>query len=280
MTGRGWAYVGAGLGGTVSVAANVAHSYVPPPGAPAGWAPQDGAIGGAVFWPVALFVAIEILARVTWPAGWRYALVRFAGLLPVAVVAAVVSYRHLSGLLHWYGEDALTVVIGPLAVDGLMVMATGALVATGGRTAASAGAGGVGCGGTSTVDVPVRVPTPAGTRTPDQGSVDVPDSPSDQGSVDGRGTRTGRTGTRRSRRTGTSTVDGSGTRTDVDLAAVLATVPREPDGTVPVRRAATALGCGTDRARRLLADAGLLRTPVPTPVNGDQVSDLLPAGGQ
>ena len=133
MTGRGWAYAGALLGGTVSVAANVAHSYVPPPGAPAGWVPQDGAIGGAVFWPVALFVAIEILARVAWPAGWRYALVRYAGLLPVAVVAAVVSYRHLSGLLDWYGEDALTVVIGPLAVDGLMVMATGALVATGGR---------------------------------------------------------------------------------------------------------------------------------------------------
>jgi hypothetical protein len=35
-TGRGWAYVGAVLGGSVSIAANVAHSYVPPTGAPAG----------------------------------------------------------------------------------------------------------------------------------------------------------------------------------------------------------------------------------------------------
>ena len=34
MTGRAWAYVGAVLGGAVSVAANVAHSYVPPDGAP------------------------------------------------------------------------------------------------------------------------------------------------------------------------------------------------------------------------------------------------------
>jgi hypothetical protein len=51
--------------------------------------------------------------------------------LPVGVVAAVVSYRHLSGLLAFYGEDALTATIGPLAVDGLMVMATGALIATG-----------------------------------------------------------------------------------------------------------------------------------------------------
>lgn len=31
--GRVWAYVGAVLGGTVSIAANVAHSYVPPDGA-------------------------------------------------------------------------------------------------------------------------------------------------------------------------------------------------------------------------------------------------------
>jgi hypothetical protein len=126
-----WAYVGAVLGGAVSVAANVAHSYVPPADAPYEWAPRDGAILGAVFWPVGMFIAIEILAKVGWPTGWRYAIVRFGGLLPVAVVAAVVSYRHLSGLLAFYGEDSLTIIIGPLAVDGLMVMATGALIATG-----------------------------------------------------------------------------------------------------------------------------------------------------
>jgi hypothetical protein len=51
-----------------------------------------------------------------------------------------------------------------------------------------------------------------------------------------------------------------GTRTDAALLTALAGVPREPDGTVPVRRAAAALGTGPDRARRLLADAGLLRT--------------------
>jgi hypothetical protein len=37
-------------------------------------------------------------------------------------------------------------------------------------------------------------------------------------------------------------------------------VPRDPDGTVPIRRAASTLGIGPDRARRLLAEAGLLRT--------------------
>ena len=69
-------------------------------------------------WPVFLFVAIEILARTTWKPGARWIVLRFGGLIPVAAVAAVVSYRHLSGLLDFYGEDALTVAIGPLAVDG------------------------------------------------------------------------------------------------------------------------------------------------------------------
>jgi hypothetical protein len=57
-------------------------------------------------------------------------------LLPVAGVAAFVSYRHLSGLLAHYGEEPIICIIGPLAIDGLMVMATGALLA-GGRVARS-----------------------------------------------------------------------------------------------------------------------------------------------
>lgn len=134
--GRVWAYAGAFLGGAVSIAANVAHSYVPPTGLSANWTPQAGAVVGAIFWPVALFVAIEILARTSWPTGKRWAALRFLGLLPVAAVAALVSYRHLSGLLNFYGEDQLTAAIGPLAVDGLMVMATGALLATGARRTA------------------------------------------------------------------------------------------------------------------------------------------------
>jgi hypothetical protein len=136
VSGRGWAYIGAALGGTVSIAANVAHSYVPPIDGPVAWSPQTGAVVGAIFWPVALFVATEILARVVWPSGRGWAALRFAGLLPVALVAALVSYKHLAGLLHFYGEDTVTAHLGPLAVDGLMVMATGALLATARRAAA------------------------------------------------------------------------------------------------------------------------------------------------
>lgn len=134
-SGRVWAYLGAGLGGAVSVAANVAHSYVPPAGAPPEWHPAPGSVAFGAFWPVDLLVVIEVLARVRWPVGWRWALLRYGGLLPVAVVAAVVSYRHLSALLAYYGEDRLTSTIGPAAVDGIMIICTGALMATAGHRA-------------------------------------------------------------------------------------------------------------------------------------------------
>jgi outer membrane biosynthesis protein TonB len=129
-SGRGWAYTGVVLGGAVSIAANVAHSFIPPKGAPQQWSPEAGAVVGAIVWPVFLFVAVEILARVAWPHGRTWRAVRWAGILPVAIVAALVSYRQLSGLLAHYGEEPVVSILGPLAVDGLMVMATGALVAT------------------------------------------------------------------------------------------------------------------------------------------------------
>jgi hypothetical protein len=131
LSGRRWAYIGAALGGTVSIAANIAHSYVPPDGVAAEWSPNVGAVVGAVFWPVALFVATEILTRVAWPSGCQWDTLRWAGMVPVAFVAALVSYRHLSGLLRFYDEESIVCVLGPLAVDGLMVMATGAILATG-----------------------------------------------------------------------------------------------------------------------------------------------------
>lgn len=171
ISGRGWAYFGAILGGAVSIAANVAHSYVPPavpdgaPPLPADWTPQTGAVVGAIFWPVALFVAVEILARVAWPSGRRWSVLRFGGLVPVATVAAIVSYKHLSGLLTFYGEDALTAMIGPLAVDGLMVMATGALLATGVRAHAAPVAETVPAP-TAVVIEPASAPVPETTPAP------------------------------------------------------------------------------------------------------------------
>jgi DNA-binding transcriptional ArsR family regulator len=133
MRGRGWAYAGAVLGGSVSVAANIAHTFIPPTGAPSGWAPPTGAVALSALWPVMVLVAVEILGRVAWPAGWRWWVLRWGGLTPVTAVAAVVSYRHLSGLLASYGEDAVVAVIGPLAIDGLMVISSAALLSLSGQ---------------------------------------------------------------------------------------------------------------------------------------------------
>ena len=163
--GRGWAYVGAIGGGAVSIAANIAHSFLPPGGANPGWHPEPGAVIGAVVWPVFLFIAVEIFIRTAWPTGWSWHLVRWAGLLPVAGVAAFVSYRHLSGLLAHYGEEPVICIIGPLAVDGLMVMAAGALRA-GGRVARTTAHGPTTASTSipaplgSTVPVPATIPAP------------------------------------------------------------------------------------------------------------------------
>jgi hypothetical protein len=204
------------------------------------WA-YAGAVLSAVFWPVALFVVVEIVAQVAWPAGRRWLALRYVGLVPVAAVAAVVSYRHLSGLLTHYREDPLTATIGPLAVDGLMVMATGALIASAGMATRAA---------------PVE-PAPAS----------GPPAPRTAGRTGTAGpARTGRPG---GRRTGTRRT----VRTDAELTAALRELPREPDGTVPIRRATAALGCGPDRARRLLAAADLLR-PTTTPTAGDPADPI------
>lgn len=124
-----WPHVGAFLGGVTTTTANVAGSWVPPKRAPSDWSPHPGSVISALFWPLALFVASEIMARTQWPPGKRWVAVRYAGLLPVAAVAAYVSYQHLSKLLTYYGESEFTTRAGPLAIDGLMVISTAALVA-------------------------------------------------------------------------------------------------------------------------------------------------------
>ncbi|GAA2388097.1 hypothetical protein Cme02nite_23010 [Catellatospora methionotrophica] len=171
--GRGWSRFGALLGGVISVAANVAHSYIPPAGAPADWQPMPGAVVGSIVWPVILFVAIEILVRVAWPVGRQWAVLRFGGMIPVALVAGVVSYRHLSSLLTYYGEDRLVSALGPLAIDGLMIMATGALLVIGHRTSTTTATD----TNPTTQDAPdVRPrPRPQDVPAPSPASLPVPD---------------------------------------------------------------------------------------------------------
>jgi hypothetical protein len=62
---------------------------------------------------------------------------------------------------------------------------------------------------------------------------------------------------------------GAKRRTDSELIAALVDVPRNADGTVPISRMVSALSCGPDRARRLLAAQGLLRPPNAPPAVAD-----------
>jgi hypothetical protein len=119
-----------------------------------------------------------------------------------------------------------------------------------------------------------------GTPAPDPATAATPTGTGTTGAVGtGTGTPTrSHTAARRAGRTGTRTAKTARTRTDTDLLTALAHVPRDADGTVPVRRAATHLGCGVDRARRLLAMQGLLRTPATPATRGPAgAARVLPA---
>jgi hypothetical protein len=122
----------------VSVGGNIAHTWHPAPAvlAQAGetaetWRPALGAQVFAAVWPLALLVTVEVLARVDWPRTFGWSAARYGGASLVAGVAAVMSYAHLNGLLRAYGEGDVTARIGPLSVDGLMVVCGFALLAIG-----------------------------------------------------------------------------------------------------------------------------------------------------
>jgi Protein of unknown function (DUF2637) len=120
--GKVWAAFGFWVGIAASVSANVAHTFTER-------SHVIGAVLSAGFWPVALLIALEVIARVSWPPGVRWWIVRYGGLTTVALVAAIISYRHMAALLHVYGEDSFSAHIGPLAVDGLMIVCSAALLA-------------------------------------------------------------------------------------------------------------------------------------------------------
>lgn len=129
--GRVWAYVGTVIGAGLSIWANVEHSYVPPKGAPETWSPETGSIIFSVFWPICTIIVLELISHAVVLRGWRWAGVRYGALLPVAVVSGVVSYVHISALLKHYGNEKIVYQLGPLAVDGLMVLSAFVVYLTG-----------------------------------------------------------------------------------------------------------------------------------------------------
>jgi hypothetical protein len=117
------------FGSVMSVAANVLHTWLPAARMPPGWSPDIASQIGAAVWPLGLLLSVEVLSRVPWPRGWQWLLARFAGTGAVALGSAVISYGHVQEVLAAWGYGELASYVGPLVLDGLMVISGFALLA-------------------------------------------------------------------------------------------------------------------------------------------------------
>jgi hypothetical protein len=125
---KGVAWVCFLFGTVVSVAFNVMDSFIPPVGAPAGWTPGLWVIVFAATWPLALIGSVELLARLGWSDTIFAKIVRYGVMSAVAVFAAVISYQHIREVLLSWRYNELSANVGPLVIDGLMILAGYAMV--------------------------------------------------------------------------------------------------------------------------------------------------------
>jgi hypothetical protein len=127
--GRLVAWAGFVFGSVMSIAANVLHTWLPADHHPAGWSPGLAPQIGAAVWPIGLLLSAEVLSRIHWPKGWQWTLARFGGTGTVALGSGVISYGHLRDLLLAWHYGPLAAAVGPLVLDGLMVISGFALLA-------------------------------------------------------------------------------------------------------------------------------------------------------
>jgi hypothetical protein len=127
--GRLVAWTGFVFGSVMSIAANVLHAWLPASHEPPGWSPGIAPQVGAAVWPIGLMLAVEALSRIHWPKGILWGLARFGGAGAVAVGSAAISYGHLRDLRMAWHYGPLAAAVGPLVLDGLMVVCGFALLA-------------------------------------------------------------------------------------------------------------------------------------------------------
>lgn len=120
------AWLAFGLGIILSVLANIGHIWFVSQ-------PEDEAMISAMifaaFWPIGLAISVEVLSRVAWPSGLK--MPGIIGTVFVGGVALIVSYQHMQGLLLHFGESELSAALGPLGVDGLLIVGGVAILAIG-----------------------------------------------------------------------------------------------------------------------------------------------------
>ncbi|MGH3784750.1 MAG: hypothetical protein ACRDR6_10830 [Pseudonocardiaceae bacterium] len=120
--GRLVAWCGFVFGSVMSVAANVLHTWLPATHEPVGWWPGLAPQIGAATWPIALLISVEALSRITWPTGVLWGLARYAGAGTLAFSSALISYGHLRDVLVTWHYGVIPAAVGPLVLDGLMVV--------------------------------------------------------------------------------------------------------------------------------------------------------------
>jgi hypothetical protein len=119
------AYVSLLVGAGLSVAGNLADTYRTR-GADVDNLDRVMAAG----WPILVLLAIEMFVSPRWSTARMFQVWRWLGCLAVGGMAMVVSWTHLHDLMASRGQLYLVSVLGPLAIDGMAIMATGLILST------------------------------------------------------------------------------------------------------------------------------------------------------
>lgn len=119
------AYVSLLVGAGLSVAGNLADTY----------RTRGADIDNldkimAAAWPILVILAIEMFVSPRWSPKPMFQVWRWVGCLAVGGMAMVVSWTHLHDLMSARGQLVVVAVLGPLAIDGMAIMATGLILST------------------------------------------------------------------------------------------------------------------------------------------------------
>jgi len=124
------AYVALLVGAGLSVAGNVADTFRVRGALTDG---LDITLAGA--WPILVLLTIELFVSQRWSPRRGFQVLRWIGCLAVGSMAMLSSWVHLHDLLANRGQLIAVAVGGPLAIDGMAIMATGLLLSSRSRVA-------------------------------------------------------------------------------------------------------------------------------------------------